>query len=234
MDEQKASSMEEREKMVERYFGHHTLISGVVGHSVGRAFFSSDWDGALIGWLAYSEDDFGGAYDKNLFKGRFYADIPANIRSKRKPDQGISALEVSRDGEFLGIGTEDGFVEVWRVKGFELAARRQLHSGRVMSVALSENGDRIASVGKDSKVRVSLSIADPMNTISPTALPLQLIDLSEHTVPSAQTTAFASAKQLAVTTKTGELVEVTLDDPSPPLPAATPRVTRPSTKDADY
>ena len=233
MDEQEASSMEEREKMIERYIGHQTMVTGVVAHSVGRAFFSSDWDGRLIGWLSYTADDYGGAYDKNVFRGRFYTDIPAAMVATRPGDRGISSLAISNDGEYVAVGTEDGFVEVWRVKGFMLAARKNLHQGRVTSVALSPDGMRVASVGKDSKVAVNHLTTDPMFTIAPSALANLLEEISEHHVPLAHRVAFVSSDRLAVGTKGGEVAEVKLSEPAPksatPTPKATTRV-----QDQDY
>ncbi len=234
MEEQEAPSTEDLEKMVERYIGHQTIVSGVVGHSVGRAFFSSDWDGALIGWLSYSADDHAGAYDKNPFKGRFYTDIPAAQVAARPQDRGISALTISEDGEYLGVGTEDGHIEVWRVKGFMLSARKQVHQGRITAVALSRNGDRIASVGKDAQVHVHSLEADPAFTIAPTALPQLLQELSDHHIPLAQNAAFVTPSRLAVSTKDGTLAEVKLEAPeSVPKPTSTPKPA-PRVRDSDY
>ena len=233
MDEQDASSMEEREKMIERYVGHQTMVSGVVAHSADRAFFSSDWDGGLIAWLAYTADDFGGAYDKNVFRGRFYTDIPAAMVAARPGDRGISSLAISHDGEYIAVGTEDGVVEVWRVKGFMLAARKSLHQGRVTSVALSPDGARVASVGKDSKVRVNSLTHDAMFAISPTALPNLLTEISEHHIPLAQRAAFVSSERLAIGTKAGEVVEVKLAEPEPKAATSTPKPT-PRSLDLDY
>ena len=234
MAEQEAPSTEDLEKMVERYIGHQTMVSGVVGHSVGRAFFSSDWDGTLIGWLSYSADDHAGAYDKNPFKGRFYTDIPAAQVAARPPDRGISSLTISDDGEYIGVGTEDGHIEVWRVKGFMLSARKQVHQGRVTAVALSPNGDRIASVGKDSQVHVHTLEVDPAFTIAPTALPQLLQELSDHHIPLAQNAAFVTPGRLAVSTKDGTLAEVKLEAPAnAPKPTSTPKsATR--IRDSDY
>lgn len=233
MDEQDASSMEEREMMIERYVGHQTMVSGVAAHSVGRAFFSSDWDGGLIGWLSYTADDFGGDYDKNVFRGRFYTDIPAAMIAARSGDRGISSLSLSDDGEYIAVGTEDGFVEVWRVKGFMLAARKSLHQGRVTSVALSSNGSRVASVGKDSKVKVHSLATDSMFTISPTALPNLLEEVSEHHIPLAHRAAFVSSERVAIGTKGGDVVEVKLASPAPAVSTPAPKPT-PRTQDNDY
>ena len=233
IDDQNASTTEERERMIERYIGHHTMVSGVVGHSVGRAFFSSDWDGRLIAWLTYTSDDYQGQYDKNLFKGRFYTDIPAAIVAERPADRGISSLSISKDGERVGLGTEDGHVEIWRVKGFSLLARKNLHTGRVISVALSDDGTRIASVGKDSKVRVSYTVEDPAYAISPTALPGVLEGVSEHQVPQAHRVAFVSTARLSVGTKGGDVIEVKLEEPAPLPPRPTPKAT-PKVRDGDY
>lgn len=233
IDEQSASSMEEREKMVERYIGHKTVVSGVAEHSGGRAFFSSDWDGALVGWLSYTSDDHKGAYDKNIFRGRFYTDIPAYVVAARPHDRGISSLTISKDGERLAVGTEDGFVEIWTIKGFTMAARKQLHQGRITSVALTDDGERVASVGKDSKVRVQELAPDPMHLLSPSALPKLLTEVSEHHIPLAQTSAFVSARRLAVGTRGGELVELTLTEPAKSTPIPTPKA--PShVQDSDY
>lgn len=234
MEEQEAPSTEALEKMVERYAGHQTVVSGVVGHSVGRAFFSSDWDGALVGWLSYSADDHEGAYDKNPFKGRFYTDIPAAQVAARPHDRGISALTISNDGEHIGVGTEDGYIEVWRVKGFMLAARKQVHQGRVTAVSLSGDGDRIASVGKDSKVHVHTLAQDPTFTIVPTALPKLLQELSDHHIPLARGAVFVTPSRLAVSTKEGTLVEVKLEaQPNVIKATPTPRQA-PKVRDSDY
>jgi len=233
MEEQDAPTTEELEKVVERYIGHQTVVSGVVGHSVGRAFFSSDWDGGLIGWLSYSSDDHDGDFDRNLFKGRFYTDIPAAMVARRPRDRGISSLTISRDGEFVGVGTEDGHVEVWRVKGFMLSARKQIHQGRVTAVTLSRDGQRIASVGKDSKVHVHSLQADPSFTIAPTALPNLLQELSNHHIPNAQGAAFVTPTLLAVTTKDGNLAEVQLEAQPEIQVTPPPRPTR-KVQDTDY
>ncbi len=233
MDDQTAPTTEMREKMLERYMGHHTMVSGVVGHSVGRAFFSSDWDGRLLAWLTYSADDHGGEYDKNIFKGRFFTDTPSALVAERPADRGISSLTISKDGERVGVGTEDGNVEIWQVKGFSLLARKNLHTGRVTDVALSDDGTRIASVGKDSKVRVHYSVPDPSHTISLTALPAVLEEISEHTIPQSHRVAFVSPTILVVGTKGGDIVEVKLEEPTPrpatPTPKATPKI-----RDGDY
>jgi len=233
MDDQTASSTEARETMLERYMGHHTMVSGVVGHSVGRAFFSSDWDGKLIGWSTYTADDYGGEYDKNVFKGRFYTDIPAAVVAERPADRGISSLAISKDGERIGVGTEDGHVEVWQVKGFSLIARKNLHTGRVTDVALSDDGMRIASVGKDTKVRVHYTVPDPSHTISPTALPAVFEEISEHTIPQSHRVAFISPTILSVGTKGGNIVEVKLEEPAPRPATPTPKATA-KVRDGDY
>lgn len=233
MDDQDASSTEQRERMLERYIGHQTMVSGVVGHSVGRAFFSSDWDGRLIGWLSYTADDHGGDYDKNIFRGRSYTDIPAALVANRPADRGISSLAISKDGERVAVGTEDGFVEVWKVKGFSLAARKNLHSGRVTSVALSEDGERVASIGKDSKARAQAIAINPMRHAESVGLPELLEEISEHYIPMAQRVAFVSRSKLSVATKEGEVLELRLAEPTPKLAQPTPQAI-PRVIDGDY
>ena len=133
--DRQATSLKEKDKSLERYIAHQTLISRVLPHPSGRAFFSADWDGTLLGWLPYSADDQAGEYDRNLFGGRFFGGVGTFLNAARAPDRGIASAAISGNGERIALGAEDGNVEVWEVRGFAIAARAPSHSGRVVSVA---------------------------------------------------------------------------------------------------
>jgi WD40 repeat protein len=232
MEEQESSTTEEREMMVERYFAHSAVVSTVAPHPAGRAFFSADWSGNLIGWSSYSADAFGGAFDKNLFRGRFYADIPNAIFASRLPDRGVCSMAISHNGERLALGLEDGNVEVWEVRGFTLAAKKLLHNGRVVSVDISGDGTRVVSAGKDTKVRVTELVDDPAHQINPYALPKLLQEVSENPIPLADLVTFISPNQVVVTTKQGNLAEIRVQGTPAPVPTPKPKKAAPA--DTDY
>jgi WD40 repeat protein len=232
MKEQEVSSTEDREKMIERYIAHHSVVSSIIPHPAGRAFFSADWEGSMVAWLAYSSDAFEGAFDKNVFKGRFYTDIPNALASARTPDRGICALAISKNGERIAVGTEDGHVETWEVRGFTMSSRKQIHKGRVMALDISADGNRVVSVGKDTKVKVSELSSDPSYPLNPTALPKLLNDVSENPIPSAALAVFVSPSQVIATTKEGALAEIRVQGTPIPEPTKLPAPSKPT--DLDY
>jgi len=236
--ERTARDDKQRDLAFERYVAHQTLISGVASHPSDRAFFSTDWDGTLIGWLPYSADDQGGAYDTNLSPGRFFGHVGTSLRALRKPDRGIASLAVSADGRRLVLGIEDGYVEVWEVRGFTLAARHQLHSGRVSSVAISRDGARIASVGRDSLLTVNELSPDSSYGVSATASPFTMQELDSETVSGGVSNLlFVSSGNVVFSTKSGQVGELSLKGFTPkprqvelPLPAPQ----SPRRVDSDY
>ena len=208
------SGVHEKERTLERYVGHQTVVSAVASHPFQRAFFSTDWDGALYGWLPYSADDHKGAYDRNLFTGRAYTDATSFVRALRTPDRGITALNVSRDGNRLALGTDDGFVEIWEVRGLTLAARKQVHTGRVVSVALDPSNERVVSSGRDSNVSVDMLRRDPDYGIKTTAQPYLLAPISSQRLENVDHVHFLANSRIIATTKEGVIAE--LSGPSTP------------------
>ena len=237
-----ATTVTEREKILERYIAHQSPISALASHSVGRAFFSADWSGALYSWLPYTADDHGGEYDKNLFGGRFYGEIGTFLKAPRGQDRGITALGLSANGERLGLGSEDGYVEVWEVRGFLMGARQPAHNGRVTSVAVSHDGQRVASLGRDSMLFVHAVAPDPMHRIAPEALPLTLEPILSQPMAGARHLRFISNGNIIFTTADGRLGEISLKDLKDTTsalrkttPTPTPTPTRaPTAIDSDY
>lgn len=235
--DRQASSLKEKDRALERYIAHQTLISRVLPHPAGRAFFSTDWDGTLLGWLPYSADDHGGEYDRNLFGGRFFGGVGTFLNAARAPDRGISSAAASENGERLALGAEDGNVEVWEVRGFSIAARSEDHSGRVMTVALSQDGSKVASIGRDSKLVVTQLEPDPLHRISPKSLPFLSRDvLTQQMGSGTRNLQFLSNGNLIFSTKDGRIGEITVRDARAPVAVSpTPFSTkRPSVVDSDY
>jgi len=234
--DRQASTPKERDKALERYIAHQTLLSNVAGHPSGRAFFSTDWDGSLLGWLPYTADEHGGDYDRNLFGGRFFGAVGTFLRAPRPQDRGIASLAISRDGNRLAAGSEDGFVEVWEVRGFSRAARKSLHDGRVSSIALSADGRRVASIGRDAQLEVSELVTDPANLIAPSALPYLLEPvLAQGLSSGAANLMFLSGGNVIFSTKDGRIGEVDIAQAKvQPEASPTPRPRAPGIVDTDY
>lgn len=222
LKEEDALTVKEREKILERYMAHQTMVSAVLSLHTGRAFFSADWDGALYGWLAYTADDQQGNYDRNLFGGRFFGDIGNYFRAARPTDRGITSLALSSDGSHLAVGTDDGAIEVWKVRGFEMVARSSLHNGRVTGVALNSDGSKTLSVGRDGRVVATHLIKDPLFRIQANSLPSKLEVALTEAVPNAKGVSFLSSGDAIVSTTDGHLGEIRLPKEKPALSVATP------------
>lgn len=205
-----AESADERDRILERYIAHQTLVSGVMPLHTGRAFFSSDWDGQLYAWLAYTADDHQGSYDRNLFGGRFFGSSGTYMFASRPADRGITALAVSENGQRLAVGTDDGYVEVWEVRGFEMTARTLAHVGRVTSVTLSDDGTRVASLGRDGAIVAADIVADPAHGIRAGALRSTATQVFKEELKSARSIYFLSSGDLLISTNAGQLGELQL------------------------
>ena len=236
--DRQATSLREKDKALERYIAHQTLLSHVIPHPSGRAFFSTDWDGALLGWLPYNADDQGGSFDRNLFGGRFFGGVGTFLPALRSPDRGIASAAISSDGTRLALGTEDGFVEVWEVRGFSLAARVAVHSGRVSTIAISPSGTRVASAGRDSILHVFDLDQDPTHRITPTSLPYQLLpSLTQEMAGGVGNLLFLSNGNLAFSTKAGQVGEVDLGEAKASSPLQQGDAKKPPSsklQDSDY
>jgi WD40 repeat protein len=214
-----AESADERDRILERYIAHQTLVSGVMPLHTGRAFFSSDWDGQLYAWLAYTADDHEGSYDKNLFGGRFFGSFGTYMFAARPADRGITALAVSDNGQRLAVGTDDGYVEVWEVRGFEMTARTLSHVGRVISVSMSADGSRVASLGRDGAIVVADIVTDPTYGIKVGSLRSVATQVFKEEMKSARSIYFLSSGDLLLSTDAGQLGEIKL--------SSTPRAVAP-------
>ncbi len=215
-----AESSDERDRILERYIAHQTLVSAVMPLHTGRAFFSSDWDGQLYAWLAYTADDHQGSYDKNLFGGRFFGSSGTYMYAARPADRGITALAVSENGQRLAVGTDDGYVEVWEVRGFEMTARTLAHVGRVISVSLSNDGSRVASLGRDGAIVVADIVADPLYGIRAGALRSAATQVFKEEMKSARSIYFLSSADLLLSTDAGQLGEIKLSSITRTVPPA--------------
>ncbi len=166
LQDKEADTVVKRAKYFERYAAHSTVISAVAYHPDTRVFFSGDWNGNLYAWLRYDADPFSGEYDKNIFAPRFFADKVSRVRASRGAADRIDHILVSPDGESLIVGLASGMVEVWSVRGFELAGSFLANKGIINSMILLPDG-RIATLGRERELKIwkSDTKIDPVSRV---------------------------------------------------------------------
>jgi WD40 repeat protein len=140
---------------VERYFAHQTVVSAVHYHPAGRVFFTGDWDGSVIAWKGFENDPFGGAYDRNIFGTGFFTELTASRVVPATVVSQIEAIEMNRNGDLLFVAYASGQIDSWRLRGLKKQIRFQHHRGAVEELALSEDGARVASYGRDDRIVIT-------------------------------------------------------------------------------
>lgn len=188
-------------KNPERYFGPSTVVSSVTGYPGGRVFFSGDWSGGLSAWLTYDSDVYEGSYDRNVFRGGLFAEGATRKKAARADTVSITRILVAPDGSAVLTVLQDGRVEWWMTRGFRKIGEAAAHKGEIYSAALSADGSKLASVGRDGKVKVfGLQFVDGT---PPTAT---LSVLSEQDSQGARHVAFVNEKTLVAATSGGKLL----------------------------
>jgi len=154
VDEEAAETLKDRDKALERYIGHSSIVSSVVYHPHGRVFLSGDWKGGLSAWLHYDADSFRGEYDKNLFGARFFSEKAVRRRGARKNSESIEQLKVSDDGHYFLVALQNGTIELWKIRGFKQVGEVQAHKGLVYSMLFGADSKKVVSAGRDGTLKV--------------------------------------------------------------------------------
>ena len=165
---------------------------------------------------------------RHLERREGLVDEDRHVLARRRLAAGTDMLDELR----IALGIEDGHVEVWETRGFTLAAKKLLHNGRVVNVDISEDGTRVVSVGKDTKVRVTELADDPVHLVNAYAYPKLLQEVSENPIALADSATFVAPNQVVVTTRGGALAEVLVKGTPAPIPTPKPR--KPLAVDTDY
>lgn len=217
LQEVEATTVDEREKSLERYVAHSSVVSAIAPHPFGRAFFSGDWKGILFAWLPLDADGFSAEYAENLFGGRFFSAETTVVRGDRPLDAGIALIRMSGDGNRFVVGTQDGWIEVWRVKGFKKIARFQAHRGLVYALAVDTDGTRIVSVGRDGTMRWNQIDKDPKFGLAEDSLEYRHRELAMYTVPRARLVELRDRHHVISCKEDGTVIEVSLSENAKPL-----------------
>lgn len=227
-------SPSQREKTLERYVGHQTIISKVAGIPHARVFLSADWDGRLLAWLPYTADSHGGYYDRNLFGSRFFGDIGTSMVAPRPQDRGITAFSISPDEKRFAIGTDEGFIEIWEIRGFVMSARFKAHNGRVSGISLSDDAMRVASLGRDETIWIGDIETDPLYKIAPSATISKLIHVISKEAPNTHTLFLERSSKLIVVSNSGNIETMELPLPTKEVQPSEIEATDTFATDSDY
>jgi len=140
------------EEKFEQYIGHGAVVSALAFHSFGRVFFSGDWNGDLFVWQTYDADEFGGAYDKNIFYNKFYTTLTPRLVRPRSVNDSIERIAVSPDGQWLVVGLATGKLEIWMIRGLKLISYTTLHDGGILGLEFFPDSQHFVSLGRDGRV----------------------------------------------------------------------------------
>jgi len=75
----------------------------------------------------------------------------ATIESKNDE---IKAIDITKDGNYLACGGDDGYVEVWDLNSYKLLHRFKSNSDDTLAVAFSSDGTKLASGGEEKVIDV--------------------------------------------------------------------------------
>ena len=197
------ASAGEEYKILERYYGHSSVVSAVALHPYGRIFFSGDWAGTLSAFLIFDKDLFLGEYDPDLFGGRYLSKSTPRANAPRPDTVSIVKILVSHTGKELYVAMQDGRVELWDVRGFEKRAEGLMHKGLIYDLVISPQGGKLASAGRDGRVLQWSFVASPDPKLPPTAV----IDFEVRT-PMVSRLVFLDDDRLMAGNAIGQMFEV--------------------------
>ena len=143
-----------RKKHIETYIGPAASISALTFHPLGRVFFSGDWLGGVNAWLVYRSDVFGGEYDENILGGRVFAGSSTRSGAGRSDSDAVDLLSITPDGEYVCLGSQLGALELWAVRALRRLDKVQAHAGPLYDLKLSPDGRRVATLARDSKLKL--------------------------------------------------------------------------------
>ncbi len=152
--EEKAQTIIETEKSLERYIGHSSVVNQVRFHPFGRVFVSTDWGGVVIAWMLFDKDRYEGQYDENIFLGRSFSEEVNRIRGSRSSISIVEQTEFSEDGQYFFSADEAGIIEVWSMRGFKQVLTAQTHKGKIFDFCYDSDTNTLVSIGRDGKLKV--------------------------------------------------------------------------------
>lgn len=210
-----AKTLKERQTAFERYNGPAVSVASVAFHPNGRVFFSGDWDGGLNGWLAYDTDRYKGEYDRNLFGPSFFSEGAQRTKAYRNGIvTAIDRLQVSDDGNLIFAATQTGSLELYKTRGMVEATFSQPHLSVIYAVAVSPDGSRVATTGRDGRVVVStvrrFTEKEMLEKIDRT-FDHEILLLKEFALPNVRALRFLSNNTLIAGDKSGSVLSLTID-----------------------
>ncbi len=75
----------------------------------------------------------------------------ATIKSKNDE---IKTIDITKDGNYLACGGDDGYIEIWDLNSYQLVNRMQSNSDSTLAIAFSSDSKKIASGGEEKVIDV--------------------------------------------------------------------------------
>jgi len=75
----------------------------------------------------------------------------ATIKSKNDE---IKAIDITKNGNYLACGGDDGYVEIWDLNSYQLLHRVQSNSDDTLAIAFSSDGTKLASGGEEKVIDI--------------------------------------------------------------------------------
>ena len=195
---------------LQRYAGLSSIPSTLVMHASGRFFLGADWGGSLVAWLPYDEGSFAGKYDQNVFSQRgLFSEAAKSLGATRPASAAIEELSFVSDGTYFIAARQDGWGELWKVRGFKKISETQLQPSSFKDLSVSPSGNYLLSVSRDGITRLSrvvIEVAGAEDSKTGLALVSRIELVKELAIPLAAQVKFLSDQQIVVLTQAGDLV----------------------------
>jgi WD40 repeat protein len=205
--ERTASTILEKDKVLERYSGHASVVSALGYHPFGRVFISGDWNGAITAWFAYDAGPLATEYDENVLGGLYYAKEVTRQTIPRPDAQSVDQLVISGDGLLFLVALGSGSLELWKVRGFKKSGEViDAHKGLVYTIALSPDSRLAASAGRDGLVKI-WEIGETQNR----EMPFKLTLAKQFSIPKIRKLSFVGARRLLAGRTSGEILNINID-----------------------
>jgi WD40 repeat protein len=209
-------SLSECSRMLERYNGHATIVSKASFHPSDKVLFSVDWEGVCNVWKTYDSDQFSGEYDQNIFAQRFFSEKTISEKLKRADTKALKSMSISSDGNFLVLGSQEGILEIWKIRGLQKIVRIKAHQSAIELLDFSPEGHLVLSSDKnDFKI---WSLAELLNKEKkdkeePVEEVLKVSPLSQvNSYGGVSASLFISSQDLFLGSREGKLFRINLQE----------------------
>ena len=136
-----------------RMFTSRRMVVAASGALVGVAAI-----GSVAGWLVLSQAGRSFSVTPTPVRTALPSPVPVDqlrvVRTLSGHTSGVLSVAISRDGQMLVSGSNDGTIKVWKTATGELVRTLSGHTGSVFSVVLSADGQQLFSGSADQTIKI--------------------------------------------------------------------------------